>query len=409
MQTSQKGQDRNKDFDTFYQQQLVHSIQKIEKNRSGLDKKNDKLIPFVQGFLAILLAGISYFFVGLFESYLGGIAVFLFGLIFIVALKKEIKAILVGKKNVNKLNTEYKSEIITKIISFFGEDFSYYPNETITDKELAESNLFDIQYNTKVKTDDVIRGKLDGNEFVIVDVNMVSSLQSYNDNLDVGSGIEVELQDGSNQNFNGLLVRMKLKTDFEGRAFILPKSMAEEGATETLKEMKVFRDKSLTMEEQRSHNLKAFNPLLRGYHWKPKYAKFTGELERHEVIRNVKDKKEEYFFYTNNEITYQNLLDNKALETLQEHSFAQKDSEDKVVEYKSFFQSIDPNQLNKAMEKHLIYAIHSGYVWVLIPSFTESFELDLSHLVDKEKVKDIFENLQLALMSISVFVDNKGL
>ena len=256
-----------------------------------------------------------------------------------------------------------------------------------------------------MNTDDIIRGKLDGNDFLIADINMVSSLQSYDDNLDVGSNrLEIH-QEGSTQNFNGLLVRMKvnIQTGFEGRAFILPKSMAEEGSSETLKEMKFLRDKSMSMEEQRSHNLKAFNPLLRAYHWKPEYAKFTGELERYEVIRDTKKNNEEYYFYTNNEITYQNLLENKALKNLQEHSFAQKDSEDKVVEYKSFFQSIDPNQLDKAMEKQLIYAIHSGYVWVLIPSFTEKFELDLSHMIDKQKVKDIFEDVQFALMSISVF------
>ena len=399
---------KNIDFDTFYQKEIASSIQKIETKRVELDNKNDKLIPFIQGLLAIVLAGLSYFFVGLFESYFAGVFVFLFGLIFILALKKEIKNLLVGKKNVNKLNTEYKSEIIRKIVLFFGKDFGYYPNETITDEELKKSDLFDIKYNTKVKTDDIIRGKLNGNDFLIADVNMVSSLQSYDDNLDVGSGNRIGLDEGSNQNFNGLLVRMKvnIQTGFEGRAFILPKSMAEEGSQETLKEMKFLRDKSMSMEEQRSHNLKAFNPLLRAYHWKPEYAQFTGELERYEVIRDTKKNNEEYYFYTNNEITYQNLLENKALKNLQEHSFAQKDSEDKVVEYKIFFQSIDPNQLDKAMEKQLIYAIHSGYVWVLIPSFTESFELDLSHLVDKEKVKDIFENLQLALMSISVFVED---
>ena len=104
MQSTEKN--KNIDFDTFYQKEIASSIQKIETKRVELDNKNDKLIPFIQGLLAIVLAGLSYFFVGLFDSYFAGVFVFLFGLIFILALKKEIKNLLVGKKNVNKLNTE---------------------------------------------------------------------------------------------------------------------------------------------------------------------------------------------------------------------------------------------------------------------------------------------------------------
>ncbi len=407
--------ENTENFEDFYQKNIAPSIQKIELNRQNLDKKGAKIIPIVQGIMIALMAIASYFFVELFESYVAAIVIFLMGVVFIIALKDEIKKILVGKGKVKNLNHDYKSEIITKVISFFGEDFHYNPTETITNKELNESHLFDIKFNTKIKTDDVIRGKLNGNDFVIADMNMVSSLQSFEDNDDVGNtGLTgIGIQNTSSQNFNGFFVRMKLnknadsEANFDGRAFILPKSLAEEGSKETVGGAKIFRDKSMTIEEQRSHNLKAFNPLLRGYHWKPEYAKFTGELERYEVIRttnsNTGKKEEEYFFYTNNETVYQNLLENKALEALQQNSFADKESEDKVVEYRSFFQFIDKNQLDKAVEKKLIYAIHSGYVWVLIPSFNEKFEVDLSQSINKQKVKDIFEEVQLALMSISVF------
>ena len=396
----------DKNFEEFYQNNIAPSVERIETNRQNLDKKGEKVIPIIQGTLIVLMAVASYFFVELFDSYLAAIFLFLMGVVFIIALKGEIKKILIGKGNVKNINNAYKTEIITKIISFFGDDFNYIPNETITNEELLKSGLFDIKYNTKIKTDDIIKGKLNGNDFVIADMNMVSSLQSLDDDIGTGNRtLEVGVQDTSNQNFNGFFVRMKLNkdTNLEETAFILPKSLAEEGATEKIKGVKILRDKSMTMEEQRSHNLKAFNPLLRGYHWKPEYVKFTGELERHEVVRNTEKGKEEYFFYTNNEAVYQNLLDNKALEALQQNSFADKESEDKVVEYRSFFQFMDKNQLDKAVEKQLIYAIHSGYVWVLIPSYVEKFEVDLSNSITKEKVKDIFKDIQFALMSISVF------
>ena len=252
---------------------------------------------------------------------------------------------------------------------------------------MQASHLFHIGSNTKVETDDVIKGNWQGFDLMIANVKTTSNKSS-----------DQARNSMSTQSFNGLFVR--IKKDVGGKAFLVPKAKTSAGLG-GLAGMKFMRDPNMTLQEQKAYNLRAMAEGIGGYTWHTGLTSFKAILAAHEI---TDDAKKQYTYYTDSETLYRQFEQNEKLSRLISKSFVQQDALNELAQVDSF-KRLDDHLMDKAVQTTLVYAMHSGYIWVLVPAFESKFELSLQREISKETVRDNYEDLQLALASLAPFLN----
>ena len=347
-------------FDQYYEQNIAPSLPEMEKKRQKLSSKGKKRMKVFNGVIALFTAIGSIYAGFYFESFIVFFSVAFGVLIIVVLFQDNLKAFFLRNDGFKNLKKEYKSKVVSQIIRFFGKDWTYEPGGIIAKQELLGSHLFDLR-RTKIETDDVIKGSIEGRPFLIGNVKTTS----------VSEHDIARQRNTSGQSFNGLFVRLKYES--KGAAFLVPKAKTVEGLG-GLAAMKFTRDPNMTKEEQKRYNLVAMGRGIGGYGWKPEMTGYKDHLTKHEFSHNGQ---KDYRIYTTNENLQKELAGNQKLNILLSESFANKQAEEQLTKFKSF-QLLDNQLMDQLVQTTLTYAIHSGYVWVLIPAFEEKL-LPLTH------------------------------
>ncbi len=292
----------------------------------------------------------------------------------------------------DKLERKFKQDIIGAVIREVSLDLSYDPTGEVAINELKASHLLDIKSNTKVKTDDIIEGQWKGHQVKISNVTTAAYLPG-------GSTGQARAprSNESTQSFSGLLIKVKVDTPF--KAFIIPAFSGNMG--DSLFSMKMKRDKSMTMEEQRAYNLQLMSQGLgSAYRWSKDMTSFKEELD---VFDHQANTKKPYKIYVEDEKARDQLLANSKLSLLLSTEFKDASAINEAVGTKSF-QLLDQELMDDLVKTSLIYAIHSGFAWVLLPAMHDKFELSIEKELTKAMIKSAYDDILLTLAAIEPFL-----
>lgn len=138
----------DEDFDDFYEKELKSKVATLEEERQKTMKLVKKQI--IKLIIPIIIVIILFFFYK--EIFLLSIPVIVFigGYLF-----KDIK------KERNELLKKIKKEIVTDLVYFMNEKFTYKPNKYLSRTEFRVANIFKNKPN-RYTGDDLIKGYVGG-------------------------------------------------------------------------------------------------------------------------------------------------------------------------------------------------------------------------------------------------------
>ncbi len=375
-------------FDSYYEEEIAPLLPDMEKQRKKLSELGRGRLKAFNIFVTII-AGAGSIYAGIvFSSFMVFFMAAFSILIAMVLFQDQLKAAFLSKDGLPKLKGLYKSQVIGKVVSFFGSEWRYEPYGKLSVAQLGESHLFHIGRYTKVETDDIIEGSWKGCDILIANVKTTSTKE-----ID-----PARLKNASFQSYNGLFIRLKKK--IAGNAFLIPKAKTAAGVG-GLAGMKFSRDPNMTMEEQKAHNLAAMGQGIGGYYWDTKMTSLSASLSKQEI--REKDQKE-YDLYTSSNALLDELSNNSKLQSLMSKAFVDQGAINELTKASSF-QILDNHLMDQVVQSTLTYAIHSDHIWVLVPAFEEKFELSLNRPINKDTVAKTHRDIQLALTSLAPFVD----
>lgn len=378
-------------FKEYYSANIASQIEPLEAKRIKLANLKNKRVKVFNIVILILgtVGGVyAWVFFGSFWVFFGalmcvGVALGLF--------QDQIPDLLLRGNGLSAFKIEYKDRVVRPIVHFVDPQWDYQPNGSLPTSVLTDSSLFHIGSNTKVEMDDIIKGQWQGQDLLIANVKTTSIVGKS----DYGR------QNLSSQSFNGIMVR--LKTDITGSAYLVPKSKTSK-AIHGLANMKFTRDPNMTYEEQKAHNLQSMGESFGGYTWNVGLANNAESLQ----LTSINDEGlKPYDLYTDNDQVKNALLSNEQLKALMSKQFKNQGAIDQLS-LQGNFELLEKDAMDDLVSTSLTFALHSGYLWVLIPAFSDQFELNLNKKIDQQLVLRYYRNIQLALLSISPLLHAKS-
>ncbi|MEM8894213.1 MAG: hypothetical protein AAGC88_06530 [Bacteroidota bacterium] len=384
------------DFDSLYTTRLTSIVNEIEVERLQYEASASKLKKIVMVILVIIGAVLAYILYDITQS--GWPA---FGTLFSVVIMgflfiDQLSLKLARSRGFDQLEQKFKQDIIGAIVKEISADLRYYPAGQVPVDELKASHLLDIKSNTRIKTDDIIEGLWKDHQVKIGNVITTAYLPG-------GSSGQPRKPrpNESRQSFSGLLVRAKV--DVALKAFIVPTFSGNMG--NALFSMKMKRDTSMSLEEQRAYNLQLMSQGMgRAFTWSKEMSSFKGELD---VFDHQANTKKPYKIYVKNEQAKDDLLANQKLSLLLSEAFKDNSAFAEAISTESF-QVLDQGLLDDLVKTNLIYAIHSGYVWVLVPASSDKFELSIEKKLSKAMVKSAYDDILMSLAAIEPFLQKQA-
>lgn len=375
-------------FEVYYKERIAPFLPAWERKRQKLATAGQQRLKLVN-ILVTILTGIGSIYAWI---YFDSFWVF-FGAVFsvfvaMVLFQDQLKPLLLRNDGLPELQKVFKRELMPKVIAAVDPSWTYQAQGELSKEELLASHFFHFGYNTRIETDDLITGSWKGEELLIVNVKTTS----------VSESDPARVHGSSGQSFNGLLVRWKHKLAEEGEAFIIPKAKTIK-AIGGLADMKFTRDHAMTVEEQKMHNLQAMSGSVGSYTWNLNLTPLKEQLSQHTYAG---EGRKETYFYTSTDALYEHLSTNERLQTLLSTAFRQQSALEELAETGSF-KLFDKQLMDEAVQTTLTWAIHSGYVWVLIPAFEDKFELHLDRPLDEGTITKLYNDLKLTLLGLSVF------
>lgn len=375
-----------KDFEHFFQTELVNQVKDIELTRKNLKALRVTWLKIIIPLLAVL---------GLFAGYkiyqITGELIPAFGALFSVVimgffLAEYIIGRILNKKGFDKAEKDFKNGVMSKIVSFIGNDLHYNPTGTLTNEELLKSGLLDIKKNTSVFVDDLISGTWDGAKLTIANVKTTAYVATREGRP------RKPKPDESIQGFNGIYAHIEYKNDL--RAYLIPKKFTGKGIT-SFRDFKIARDESMTMEEQRAFNLaKMAEGETGGYKWNMDMVN-QANLKEYDMS---KEGLKPYLLFTNSEKTHQTVAQSSTISKLLSASFVDSSTIEKISTNNGLTTLSDAT-LSDLIKTNMIFAIHSDSAWVLIPAIGDKFELLLNQELNLEHLKGIYDDILLALFA----------
>ncbi|MEQ8924355.1 MAG: hypothetical protein RLO81_01005 [Fulvivirga sp.] len=377
-----------KDFDSFYNEQLAPVVQKIEQARKELSALRIKWLKIIMPFLVLIGLAVAYKLYQISGELIAGFG----GLFSVVVMGYFLVEFIIGrilnKRGFASASVQFKNEIMKKIVSFIDANLAYDPDGSLTKSELKKSRLLDIKRNTTVNVDDVITGNWYGSKITIANVKTTAYVSTRDGKA------RMPKPDESTQGFNGLYVKIDLKKEYT--AFLLPKK-ATVREKFSFPNLKIARDESMTMEEQRAYNLaKLTEGRAGGFFWHPDMTQQKG-LREYDLNN---DGETEYVLYTNSEQTLVAVKNSASISNLLSTSFI-NDSVMNDLTNRQGLSTITERDLSNLIKGNMIYAMHSHCAWILIPSVGEKFELLLSEELNKTVLKNMYDDILLALIAAS--------
>jgi hypothetical protein len=367
---------------------IASDLSQLEAKRAKLStiaKRRMSMLKGIASISSIVLALMAWWF---FDSLWVSFGVIFCAFIAFMLFEDTLIRVIVSPKVYWQFEKLFKEKVIGPIVNMVDESWQYEAKGSLPQNELEASELFYIGRNTTIEIDDLISGQLQDHNITIANVKTTSV--PYNDG--------VARKNVSEQSFNGTFVR--LQVDLENTAFFIPKAKTQ-SSVNGVAGLKLARDPNLTMQQQRAQNLSRLMAGTGGYTWHTGLAK-DGHLLDLETIDQ--EGFSVYLAYTKNLQFVQRCLLNPSFQGLLRDPSS---SSEELLSLSNTpnFTVLDPKLLDKLMADNITVAIHSGYVWILIPSFSDKFEIDLHREMNEALVYRHYQELMFAKACAQTFVD----
>ncbi|AEA45716.1 DUF3137 domain-containing protein [Fluviicola taffensis] len=182
-----------KEFEFFYEKELVSVLKPLDNQRKSFLKKF-----FLLWFLLIVLIGVLVFFLKI-RGILIGVSLLVVGWFIFRHFYRKFK---------KKLKTEYKNGVINRMISFLDSRLEYNPEDGISRKTFVASSLF-TEYVSKYSTEDLVTGLIGETAISFAEVHAQTE---HND-----SG-----QKSYHDIFRGLFFAADFNKHFHSRTVVVP-------------------------------------------------------------------------------------------------------------------------------------------------------------------------------------------
>lgn len=139
----------------LYNTELQHDLASIESLRKKIHG------DFLFAIIGIVISIVIYNVWKLYLTNLGYICTALF--IFCILM------IINSFANAFKYTTEFKKTIVEKIIKLINPEWEYFPEESISEFDVIDSNMFDVEHS-EFEGEDLIKGTINGNTFQLSEI-----------------------------------------------------------------------------------------------------------------------------------------------------------------------------------------------------------------------------------------------
>ncbi|MFA1822109.1 DUF3137 domain-containing protein [Virgibacillus oceani] len=346
----------DEEFDLFYENELKDKVEELEKERLKameiVKKQAMKLILPVIGLILIyfLLSDLTFY---------AFVAVALYG----AYLFKEV----INKRK--ELSKKIKDEIVTDLVHFLNENFTYEPRKYLARKQFVRSNIFKNNPD-RYSGDDLITG------FVGSDKKDVKDMDSNPTKTDL-SFSEVHAQKVERYKDKNGRAKERVHTIFQGLFFIADYNKDFDGLT-------------IVVPKQKKINLL------------PSIFDSNSKNKLEEVELEDLDFMDKFTVRTTDQITARYILTPNFMNRLIEFTTREPEKIDQQNQPKSikeaFQMGLSGNNSSEAyFETAPYFSFLNGKMYFMLPTKKKHFEFNLLLPLNKHLIKGYFSDINIAL------------
>lgn len=343
------------EFDEFYDSKLKHKVDTLEKSRQEtMELAKKQVIKFIP---PIIVAVIIFFFFSKIFVLTIPVLVFIGGYLF-KKIKRERK----------KLLQEIKGEIVTDLVYFMNEKFTYKPNKYLSPTYFKNANIFKNKPN-RFSGDDLITGYVGGASHTPenageprTDVSFseikADLVQKYRDK-------DGKMQEDIHTIFKGLFFKVDFNKDFDGLTIVVPKEKSS----------------------------KRFS-----------FFKKEKENRLEEVELESLDFMDKFTVKTTDQILARYILTPGFMERLLEFSNrdSKQDPEDNINQPKSIKEAMQlgfsaAQNSSEAYSDTPYFSFRNGTMYFMLPTEKDHFDFSLYVPLDKRLIYSYFYDINIAL------------